>query len=127
MPNVVLPVGHVLLSFDPSDPLDAADLRRIIARRGSNGLSELIDHVVNHCEVGDNFVKPLVARMTPGIHYTAIQLAHLLGTGWTPRRVASKLCVLGRPEKEYNIRIFERVSDGVYSITPQMKTAIEAA
>jgi hypothetical protein len=125
--SIELPIVYdVLVGFNSADPDDAADLQRLITRRHrrQQGLPvALLEHVAK-TKAGRTFVKPLVSVMTAGSLYSAQQLANLLGAGWTPRRIASKLCVLGRPEKRHRAQIFERHQNDMYSISAEMKAAI---
>jgi hypothetical protein len=81
---------------------------------------------VKRARVGQTFVIPLARAMTVGQNYTAAGLAAMLGTGWTARRVASKLNTLGRPESRdpSGVRIFERPISGRYSMTAAMRAAM---
>lgn len=129
--TIEVPVSSdVILGFSLSDPQDVADVERIIARRKGQAQgvpTELISHVME-TKAGRTFVKPVVQAMVAGQSYTAADLAVLLGEeNWNARRVASKMTVLGRPEKRFNIRIFERPTEGHYMVTAAMKAAIEAA
>jgi hypothetical protein len=127
--SLELPISFdVLLGLNSGDPEDSADLQRIIdrRRRRQQGVpTALLGHVAK-TKAGTTFVKPLATAMTPGVRYNARGLAGLLGSGWTPRRVASKLCVLGRPEKRFQTKIFERHENDTYSISAEMKAAIVA-
>jgi len=73
------------------------------------------------------FVKPLVQAMTRDTRYRAASMGQLLGEGWSAKKVASKLCVLGRPEKRFHAMIFQRPADGEFLITAEMKAALMAA
>jgi hypothetical protein len=118
----------IVLGLSSTDPDDLADAQRIIERHRQKrqGVpTALLQHVAKR-KVDRVFVKPLAAAMTANAHYDAARLAEMLGHGWSARRVASKLCVLGRPEKRFKARIFERHPDG-YSITAEMKAAVLAA
>jgi hypothetical protein len=79
---------------------------------------------VKRARVGQNFVMPLAQQMTANQSYSAQQLAGMLGQGWTAKKVAAKLNVLGRPEKRFHSRIFTRPQPSSYSLTQQMKDAL---
>jgi hypothetical protein len=112
--------------FDSSDVEDARWISRVLAyRQGrASGVPLGLVRRVKRAKVGAIFVTPLANAMTPDQHYTAAQLAGILGEGWTAKRVAAKLNVLGRPEKRYNARIFQRPAPGTYALTPAMQNAI---
>lgn len=119
---------HVL--FDSTDPRDQRLLDIIIAdrRQRTSGVAIPLVQRVKNSRVGQIFVVPLANAITPGQSYSAQDLATILngngGTTWTPKRVAAKLNVLGRPEKRFGSRIFTRTSPGQYTLTAAMKTAI---
>jgi hypothetical protein len=79
---------------------------------------------VKKAKVGRIFVIPLARAISAGQGYSAAHLAGFLGTGWTPKKVAAKLNVLGRPEKRFNARIFQRPAPGSYALSPEMRAAI---
>lgn len=112
--------------FDSTDPDDARWVNRILVYRQGRATGVPVDLVrrVKKAKVGRIFVMPLAQAMNPGQQYTAAQLAEILGTGWTPKRVAAKLNVMGRPEKRFNTRIFQRKSPGTYALSPAMRDAI---
>ena len=98
-------------SFDSSDPQDSKEIERIVAYKRGRSLGIPLDLVkrVKRAKVGQIFVIPVARAITVGQQYTAAGLAALLGTGWTARRVASKLNTLGRPESRdpSAVRIFD--------------------
>ena len=112
--------------FDSADPDDARWINRILAYRQGRASGVPVDLVkrVKKAKVGRIFVIPLAQAMTPGQQYTAAQLAGILGAGWTPKRVAAKLNVMGRPEKRFNVRIFQRPAPGTYALSQSMRDAI---
>jgi hypothetical protein len=118
--------ADVFFGFDSSDPDDRKWIARIIANKQGKATGVPVDLVrrINQTGVGKSFVDPLVRVMVIGQQYTALQLAALPGTDWTPKRVASKLNAMGRPEKKHSVRIFQRPAPGTYAITQQMKDAI---
>ena len=118
--------ADIFFGFDSTDPDDRKWITRITAHKQGKANGVPIDLVrrINQTGVGKSFVDPLVKTMVPGQQYTAQQLATILGTGWTPKRVASKLNVMGRPEKKFGVRIFQRPSPGTYGIAQAMKDAI---
>ena len=118
--------ADVFFGFDSSDPDDRKWIDRIIANKQGKATGVPVDLVrrINNTRVGKFFVDPLAKAMTPGKQYSAQQLAELLGTGWTPKKVASKFNVMGRPEKKFGVRIFQRPAPGTYAIAEQMKEAI---
>lgn len=132
---VSLPADETIcLGFSTSSMDDMADFEEILRRRAKrrSGLPvELLNHV-RKTKVFRTFVKPLARVLLPDALYTAQDLAVILqeqapdAKPWTPRRVASKFCVLGRPEKHFGSQIFERLEDS-YKLTPEMKAALLAA
>ncbi len=114
--------------FSSMDPEDRQMIDKIAAykRLRASGIpADLVAKTLKR-RVGQIFVLPLVRQMQPAHSYRASELAALLGDGWHARKVAAKLCVLGRLEKAGR-RIFDRPADGLYSITPEMRDAIIAA
>jgi hypothetical protein len=109
-----------------TDPEDREDLERIIRRRKEkmDGLPTALINHLRKTEVFRVFVLPAIRRMMPSVPYTSAQIADLLGDGWTAKKVASKICVMGRPEAKYRARVFGRPSDGLYTISSAMKAAI---
>jgi hypothetical protein len=114
------------LGFDSSDPDDARWIQRILTHKRGKAVGVPVDLVkrVKRSKVGRTFVTPLASAINPGQGYSAQDLANILGTGWTPKKVAAKLNVLGRPEKRFGVRIFARSAPGSYTLTPAMKDAI---
>ena len=112
--------------FDSTDPDDARWVNRILAYKQGRASGVPVDLVkrVKKAKVGRTFVVPLAQAMTPGQQYTAAQLAGILGQGWTPKRVAAKFNVMGRPEKRHHARIFQRPAPGTYALTQAMRDAI---
>jgi hypothetical protein len=112
--------------FDSSDLEDQRWIARIMAHRRSKATGVSIDLVkrVKRARVGEIFVVPLANAITPSQSYSAQDLANILGAGWTPKRVAAKLNVLGRPEKRFGSRIFTRPVPGAYTLSQAMKDAI---
>jgi hypothetical protein len=112
--------------FDTGDQEDARWISRILEyKKGrASGVPVGLVRRVKKAKVGQTFVLPLASAMTPDQHYTAAQLAGILGEGWTAKRVAAKFNVMGRPEKRYNTRIFERPEPGTYALKPAMRDAI---
>jgi hypothetical protein len=112
--------------FDSGDPDDLRWISRILAHKRGKATGVFVDLVkrVKRSKVGRTFVIPLANAINPGQAYSAQDLATLLGTGWTPKKVAAKLNVMGRPEKRYGTRIFKRPAPGSYTLTQPMKAAI---
>lgn len=112
--------------FDSTDKDDARWISDILKYRRdkASGVPLNLIRRVKRSWVGRTFVSPLAQAMTPGQAYSAAQLAAMLGTSWTAKKVASKLNVLGRPEKRFGVRIFARPTPGNYSLTQAMRDAI---
>jgi hypothetical protein len=112
--------------FDSSDKDDNRWIARVLAYRQGKATGVPVGLVsrVKGTKVGKTFVLPLAQAMTVGQSYSAHQLAGMLGQGWTPRKVAAKLNVLGRPEKKFAARIFQRPQPGSYALTQPMKDAL---
>ena len=97
------------LGFNPTtDVEDRVDFERIMARRAAKqaGVPTALVAHLRKTEVFRIFLRPIVFRMDPNVGYTSEQMADMLGDGWSAKRVASKLCVMGRPEKTFNAKIF---------------------
>ena len=116
----------MFFGFDSTDPDEQRWVARIMAYKQGRATGVPVDLVrrVKKAKVGQIFVIPLAQAMTPGQQYNAAQLAEILGEGWTPRRVAAKFNVMGRPEKRYHTRIFQRPAPGTYGLSPAMRDAI---
>src|ERR1700722_6422908 len=99
----------ISISFDMTDPQDKAWTDRILDYKRSRALGIPHDLVarVKRTKVFRDFVEPLAKSMSDNQPYTAAQMAGLLGTDWTTRKIVSKLNSLGRPETRYRARIFE--------------------
>jgi hypothetical protein len=116
----------ILFGFNSQDPQDQewiARLNRYKQSRATGVPLELVRRV-RRARVGQLFVVPLARQMIPNQPYSAHQLAGMLGQGWTAKKVATKLNVLGRPEKRHRARVFTRPQPGSYSLTEQMKAAL---
>jgi hypothetical protein len=118
--------ADVFFGFDSTDPDDQRWVARIMGYKQGRATGVPVDLVrrVKKAKVGQIFVVPLAQAMTPGQQYSAAHLAAILGEGWTPRRVAAKFNVMGRPEKRYQTRIFQRPAPGAYALSPAMRDAI---
>jgi hypothetical protein len=116
----------ILFGFDSTDAQDQQWIQRLQRYKETRATGVPIGLVrrVKRSGVGSTFVEPLARQMTANQPYTAVQLAGMLGQGWTAKRVASKLNVLGKPEKRYSARIFARPQPGSYALTQQMKDAL---
>lgn len=114
----------VIVGLCSTNPDDMADFQRIVDRRKQQGQGIPIALVkdIAKTKTAKIFIKPLVQAMTPGTRYSSASMGQLLG-GWSAKKVASKLCVLGRPEKRHKAQIFQRI-EGKYVISPQMKAAL---
>lgn len=116
--------------FDSTDVEEQRWINRILAFRRGKATGVPIDLVkrVKRSKVGRTFVSPLASAITANQAYSAQDLATILNglgsTGWTPKKVAAKLNVLGRPEKRFGTRIFTRLAAGSYTLTQPMKDAI---
>ena len=117
--------------FDSGDSDDQRWISRILAHRRGKASGVSVDLVkrVKRSKVGTIFVIPLAGAINPGQAYSAQDLATILnglgGPAWTPKRVAAKLNVLGRPEKRFGARVFTRPAPGQYTLTHAMKAAIQ--
>jgi hypothetical protein len=117
--------------FDSTDIEEQRWISRILAYRRGKATGVPIDLVkrVKCSKVGRTFVSPLASAITPNQSYSAQDLATILNNNgtigtWTPKKVAAKLNVLGRPEKRFGTRIFTRLAAGSYTLTQPMKDAI---
>lgn len=125
----------VTFGFDSSDPHDQVVIEMINAYKNSRlrqgvGPSNNEVHFARHIlatKTGRLFVTPLLSQMSTDARYTASEMGRMLGAGWTPSKVASKLRVLGRPEKTYGVRLFERVNENEYRLSQSMKEALMQA
>ncbi len=119
--------NDVMYGFDTTDPQDQKWIDRLAKYKKSRALGvphDLVRHT-KKTKVGRDFVKPLAGAMVADQPYSAQELCGVLGTGWTPRRVASKLNSLGRVEAKHGgNRVFGRPVDGQYSLTQRMKDAL---
>jgi len=122
-----MPANDVMFGFDTADPQDQKWIDRLAKYKKSRALGvphDLVRHT-KRTKVGRDFVKPLAGNMVADQPYSAQELCAFLGTGWTPRRVASKLNSLGRVEAKHGgTRVFGRPVDGKYSLTQGMKNAL---
>ncbi len=112
--------------FDSGDLDDLRWINRILAHKRGKAIGVPVDLVrrVKRAKVGRTFVVPLAGAITPGQAYTAQDFANILGAGWSPKKVAAKLNVMGRPEKRFGTRVFSRTAPGSYTLTQAMKDAI---
>lgn len=85
---------------------------------------DLVRHT-KRTKVGRDFVQPCARAFVADQPYTAAQICELLGTGWTPKRVASKLNTLGRIEAKHGgTKVFGRPAAGQYTLTQKMIDAL---
>jgi hypothetical protein len=119
--------NDVLYGFDTTDAQDQKWIDRIAKYKKSRAMGvphDLVRHT-KRTKVGQDFAVRLAQAMNPDQPYSAHDLCRLLGPGWTPRRVASKLNSLGRVEARHGgIRVFGRPADGQYSMSPKMRDAL---
>lgn len=116
----------VYVGFDTNDPWDWEIVQKVAARRKAlrQGVNhDLVQHVMS-TKTGREFVKMVAQRAEAGHGYSAEELAALLGPDWTKRKVLAKINVLGRPEGTHGARIFDRPSQGHFSLSIEMKDAI---
>ena len=122
-----MPANDVSIGFDFLDPQDQKWIDRIVKYKRSRSLGvphDLVRHT-KRTKVGQDFVLPCARAFVADQPYSAAQVCVLLGTGWTPRKVASKLNSLGRVEAKHGgIRVFGRPVDGQYTLTQKMIDAL---
>ena len=110
--------------FDPGDPAEAEMLNRCMdfyqqQRQGVN--EQGLKHILG-TRSGELIVLGAARHFQPDQPFTRTELAEAIGE--TEGRVFSWIRQLGRPEKKFNMRIFTHHSDGSYSLSPQMHSAV---
>lgn len=119
--------NDVMFGFDSEDSQDQKWIERVLKYKKSRAMGvpfDLVRHT-KRTKVGQDFVLPCAKVFVPDQPYTALEICRLLGAGWTPKKVASKLNSLGRVEAKHNgIRVFGRPSDGQYALTQKMIDAM---
>ena len=124
------------LGFDSTNPNDAVLIAEYHARRNAINTPSLPFALVDHIkttEVGTSFVVPIVGWMHIDTFYTAEDLAALFNnrrsqriSQMTTRQVASKMTVMGRPERRLGGQIFQRgnTTPQTYKVSESMKDAL---
>ena len=125
-----MPANDVTFGFDSLDVQDQKWIERIMRYKRSRALGvphDLVRHT-KRTKVGAEFVLPCARMFVADQPYTAAQICLLLGAGWSPKRVASKLNTLGRIEKKHGgIQVFGRPMAGHYTLTQKMLDALNDA
>lgn len=122
-----MPTNDITFGFDCSDAQDQKWIDRVMKYKRARALGvphDLVRHT-KRTKVGRIFVLPCARAFVADQPYTAAQICEILGAGWTPKKVASKLNTLGRIETKYGgTKVFGRPVDGEYSLTQKMIDAL---